>query len=114
ILLGSIGPDAKEYMEQLHGAGVDTSYVHVSKLPTASFNVITDSEDSQIGGFYQGAMSDSASVSFEPWHNQDILAVISAHNPQAMNRQVEECKRLGLRLVYDPGQQVADKATDLQ
>lgn len=114
MLLGSVGQDAKAYIEALKDLGVDTSHVHFSELPTASFNVITDSEDSQVGGFYQGAMSDSESLSFKPWQGQDALVMISAHNPEAMNRQVAECRDLKLRLVYDPGQQVSDPATDLK
>jgi adenosine kinase len=114
VLLGSVGADAKSYIEELKGLGIDTSHVHFSDLPTASFNVITDSEDSQVGGFYQGAMSDSESLSFKPWQGKDALMVISAHNPEAMNRQVGECQDYKLRLVYDPGQQVSDPATDLK
>lgn len=114
VLLGSVGTDAKAYIEELKNLGVDTSHVHFSELPTASFNVITDSEDSQVGGFYQGAMSDSQSLSFKPWQGKDALMVVSAHNPEAMNRQAAECSEYKLRLVYDPGQQVSDPATDLK
>src|SRR5512146_1758383 len=95
VLLGSAGQDAKSYMEELSGLGIDTSHVHFSRLATASFNVITDSEDSQVGGFYQGAMSDSDSLSLKPWQGQNALAVIAAHNPAAMNRQVRECQQYG-------------------
>ncbi len=114
VLLGSVGNDAKPYIEDLAALGVDTSHVHFSRLPTASFNVITDGEDSQVGGFYQGAMSDAGELSFKPWQGRETVAVIAAHNPQAMNRQVQECRDYGLKLVYDPGQQVADPATDLK
>jgi len=114
VLLGSAGQDAKAYIRQLGELGVDTSHVHFSDLPTASFNVITDGEDSQVGGFYQGAMSDSGSLSLKPWQDRDTVAVVAAHNPEAMNRQVEECRQYKLRLVYDPGQQVADPAVDLR
>src|SRR3954466_11490325 len=65
VLLGSVGHDAKEYIKQLASLGIDTSHVHFSRLATASFNVITDSEDSQVGGFYPGAMSDSDSLTFD-------------------------------------------------
>jgi adenosine kinase len=113
VLLGSVGRDAKDYIKALSDLGIDTSNVHFSDLPTASFNVITDNEDSQVGGFYQGAMSDSESLSFKPWEGKDTLMVIAAHNPEAMNRQAAECRDYHLRLVYDPGQQVSDPATDL-
>lgn len=114
VLLCSVGQDATEYIKSLESVGVDASHAHVSELPTASFNVITDSDGSQVGGFYPGAMGDSEWISFEPFAGQDILAMISAHNPKAMNRQVSECQKLGIRLVYDPGQQVTAPSVDLQ
>ena len=114
VLLGSVGPDAQSYVNDLSSCGVDTSHIHISPLPTASFNVITDSDNNQVGGFYQGAMSDSDDLSFTPWKDQGIIAMVSAHNPKAMNRQVAECQQFSLPLVYDPGQQVSDPATDLK
>lgn len=114
ILLASVGNDARDYIKSLHLAGVDTSYVHFSDKPTASFNVITDIEGSQVGGFYPGAMADSGQLSFAPWQGKDALMVVSPHDPEGMNRQVGECQELGLRLAYDPGQQVLDTATDLK
>jgi adenosine kinase len=114
VLLGAVGVEARDYINKLAGLGIDTSHVHFSHLPTASFNVITDSEDSQVGGFYPGAMSDSASLDFKFLESRDDLVVIAAHDPTAMNRQVKECKKRGLRLVYDPGQQVASDLPDLK
>ena len=54
-------PRRHNYLDDLKKAGIDTSHVHVSQLPTASFNVMTDSDDSQVGGFYPGAMADADS-----------------------------------------------------
>lgn len=108
ILLGSVGPDAADYIKRLSAAGIDTSFVHVSRLPTASFNVMTDTDDSQVGGFYPGAMADAASLKLERWAGQDVLVCVSAHDPASMEAQVAECQQHGLRLVYDPGQQVSN------
>lgn len=112
VLLGSVGPDAFAYVKKLKAAGIDTARVHVSQLPTASFNVMTDSEDNQVGGFYPGAMSDSKPLSLAPWAGQDVLVCVSAHDPAGMRSQVEECKKYGLRLVYDPGQQVSNSPAE--
>lgn len=115
VLLGSVGPNAAGYIERLAAAGVDTSFVHVSKLPTASFNVMTDSDDNQVGGFYPGAMADAGSLTLERWSGKDVLVCISAHDPAAMKTQAAECKQYGLPLMYDPGQQVSNcPAADLQ
>lgn len=109
-LLGSVGEDGLSYVEDLGDIGVHTATVHHSKLPTASFNVLTDTRGNQVGGFYPGAMADADSLSFLHWaeSGQDIIACISAHDPNAMRRQVQECKQNNLRLFYDPGQQVSN------
>ncbi len=106
ILVGSVGPDAEQYMEKLSKTGVDVEHVNRSKKPTASFNVLTDSDQNQIGGFHPGAMSDGDNQSLEKWKGDDVFIVISPHDPVAMRRRVAECKKYNLRMFYDIGQQV--------
>lgn len=108
ILFDSVGQDAARYMQKLAAAGVNTDFVHTSQLPTASFNVITDVDDNQVGGFYPGAMGDAASLSLKQWAGQDVLVVIAAHDPGSMRTQVQECQQYQMRLLYDPGQQVSN------
>lgn len=112
ILLGSVGPDGLLYMEKLAHDGVNIKHIHESKLPTAAFNVITDSDQNQVGGFYPGAMFDSDSLTFEPWKDDNPIVVVAPHDPKAMKRQVEECKKWNLRLCYDIGQQVSNLPGD--
>lgn len=107
-LLGSVGPDAVEYMEKLAHHGVNIAHITESTLPTASFNVITDRDQNQVGGFYPGAMFDSGELHLEPWYGHDPIVVISPHDPTAMRRQVQECHEQGLSLCYDIGQQVSN------
>jgi len=108
ILLGSVGSDTSYYLKRLQSMGIDISHIHKSEEPTACFTVFTDSDDNQIGGFFAGAMSDGGSLSFNDWKGQKIFAVISPHDPFAMSRQVEECKKNKMRLFYDIGQQVVN------
>lgn len=108
VLLGSAGKDAVEYLELLARHGVNITSIHESDLPTATFMVITDSEENQVGGFYPGAMSDSSSLTLETWKDQDPLVVVSAHDPASMARQVAECQKWHFRLCYDVGQQVTN------
>ncbi len=112
FLVGSAGKDAVAYMEKLAHDGVNITHVFESELPTASFNVITDSDQNQVGGFYPGAMFDSDSLSFAPWKDHSPLAVVAPHDPKAMKRQVQECKDWSLRLFYDIGQQVSNLPGD--
>jgi adenosine kinase len=81
-------------------------------LPTASFNVSTDSDENQVGGFYPGAMFDSANLTFEPWRDAQPIVVVSPHDPVAMRRQVAECRKWQLRLCYDIGQQVSNLGSE--
>lgn len=108
VLYGSVGTNAREYMELLSARGIDTSLVHYSKLPTASFSVITDTADCQVGGFYPGAMGDCESLTIKEFADQDVFVVISPHDPAQMSVQVEECKELGKPYFYDVGQQVSN------
>lgn len=108
FLVGSVGKDALLYLEKLAHDGVNIKHVHESTLPTASFSVITDGDQNQVGGFYPGAMFDSDSLTLEPWKDAKPLAVVAPHDPKAMKRQVAECKKWGLRLCYDIGQQVSN------
>lgn len=108
ILLGSVGKDATAYMEKLAHRGVNITAVHHSGLSTATYTVITDSDENQVAGFYPGAMADSGDLSLESWKNGEPLMVVSAHDPASMARQVEECKKWHIRLCYDVGQQVTN------
>lgn len=108
ILLGSVGEDAREYINDLQSRGIDTSAVHFSKLGTASFNVLNDVEGNQVGGFYPGAMADADSLSFSSRPEKDAIFWVAAHDPIAMRRQTDECASGKLRLGYDPGQQVSN------
>ena len=115
VLLGSVGKSDQKYIQSLADLGINTTNVHFSSLPTASFNVITDQDDNQVGGFYPGAMNDADELDLTSWEGSDAVVVISAHDPSAMRRQVEQGKEHGLRLVYDVGQQVSNlPSADLQ
>ncbi len=113
ILFGSIGDDQPSYLAKLTKMGVQTDQTHISKLPTASFTVITDAKSCQIGGFHPGAMTDSESLSLEKFIDQNVLIVLSAHDPAQMQRHIEQAAKYKLRLVFDIGQQIAALSTEV-
>lgn len=108
VLLASAGSDAEAYMQKLAKDGVEITHVHRSDQLTASFTAITDTHQSQVGGFYPGAMADSASLTLDEWKDLQPIILIGAHDPAAMRMQVQQCVDYGLKLIYDPGQQVAN------
>lgn len=108
ILYGAVGNDVKDYMNSLAKLGVNTAHLRFSKLPTATFTVMTDLADCQIGGFYPGAMTEGKKLSFKSFNDQNAFFVISPHDPVGMAKQVAEVKKYQLRMLYDIGQQVSN------
>jgi adenosine kinase len=112
VLMGAAGQDFQEYRTWLDAAGVDTSLVmQVPDKFTASFFCSTDQANNQIASFYTGAMAHAAELSFRTAGHVD-LAIISPNDPAAMTQYAEECRALGIRYIFDPGQQCARMSGD--
>src|SRR5436190_24172892 len=107
LLMATAGEDFGEYRQWLEAAGVDTSLVRqVAGKFCASFFCSTDRENNQIASFYTGAMADAGQLSFRTVSDCG-LAIISPNDPGAMLQYAEECRTLGIRYIFDPGQQCA-------
>ncbi len=107
LLMATAGEDFGEYRQWLEAAGVDTGLVvQVEGKFTASFFCSTDQHNNQIASFYTGAMADAGQLSFRSVPDCG-LAIISPNDPGAMVQYADECRTLGIRYVFDPGQQVA-------
>jgi adenosine kinase len=107
VLMATAGEDFGEYRAWLDAVGVDTS--HVRQVPgkfTASFFCSTDRNNNQIASFYTGAMADAGQLSFREVGDCGI-AIISPNDPGAMVQYAAECRTLGIRYIFDPGQQCA-------
>jgi adenosine kinase len=111
-VMGTAGQDFGDYRRWLEAAGVDTSLVRdVPGKFTASFFCSTDTQNNQIASFYAGAMAHAADLSFHDVGPCD-LAIISPNEPGAMVKYATECRELGIRHIYDPGQQCARSSGD--
>lgn len=107
LLMATAGEDFGEYRQWLEAAGIDTSHVRqVAGKFTASFFCSTDQHNNQIASFYTGAMADAGQLSFRDVESCG-LAIISPNDPGAMVQYAAECRALGIRYVFDPGQQCA-------
>lgn len=107
VIMATAGQDFPEYRHWLEGIGVDTSLVR--EIPgkfSASFFCSTDQQNNQIASFYVGAMAHAAELSFDEAGGCD-LAIVSPNEPGAMVKYAQECRRLGIRFLFDPGQQCA-------
>jgi adenosine kinase len=111
-LMGTAGQDFGDYRRWLEAAGVDTSLVtEVPDKFTASFFCSTDEANNQIASFYTGAMAHAAELSFRTAGDVDLV-IISPNDPAAMTQYAEECRALGLKFIFDPGQQCARMGGD--
>jgi adenosine kinase len=107
LLMATAGEDFGDYREWLEAAGVDTS--HVRQVPgkfTASFFCSTDQHNNQIASFYTGAMAHAGELSFRNVPECGV-AIISPNDPGAMIQYADECRTLGIKYIFDPGQQCA-------
>ena len=106
-LMATAGQDFEEYRQWLDAAGIDTSLVKI--VPgkfCASFFCSTDQANNQIASFYTGAMAHAAELSFRTVDKPGIV-IIAPNDPAAMTQYAEECRTLGVRFIFDPGQQCA-------
>jgi adenosine kinase len=109
-LMGTAGQDFGDYGAWLTAAGVDTSLVKVvGDKFTASFFCSTDEANNQIASFYTGAMANAGELSFRTVDGaaERGLVIISPNDPGAMVQYAEECATMGVRYIWDPGQQCA-------
>jgi len=107
LLMATAGEDFGEYRQWLEAAGIDTSQVRqIDGKFCASFFCSTDVNNNQIASFYTGAMADAGELSFRTVRDCG-LAIIAPNDPEAMIQYAEECRTLGIRHIFDPGQQCA-------
>jgi adenosine kinase len=107
LLMATAGEDFGEYRRWLEAAGVNTQHVkQIQGKFTASFFCSTDQNNNQIASFYTGAMADAGQLSFREVKDCG-LAIISPNDPEAMVQYANECRTLGIRAIFDPGQQCA-------
>jgi len=115
-LVGAVGADFVDYRSWLQRHGVDTGSVLVSDLlHTARFLCTTDLDHNQIASFYAGAMSEAREIELEPVAQRLgglDLVVVSANDPEAMLRHVDECRSRGYPFALDPSQQLAFMSTE--
>jgi adenosine kinase len=118
-VMATAGQDFGDYRAWLEAAGIDTSLVKVvADKFTASFFCSTDEHNNQIASFYTGAMANAGELSFRtvPGLAERGLVIISPNDPGAMVQYAEECNAIGVRYIWDPGQQctrmTGDQLTD--
>lgn len=113
-VVSAAGQDFREYREFMHARGIDTKGIkEVNHEFTASCFINTDMSNNQIVAFYPGAVVHAREVHLESLGLQkDDWVIISPTDPESMARHTAECKKAGVKYIFDPGKQTPrlDKA----
>ena len=134
--LASVGNDFGEYARWFKSIGVahesarksaralarysknciDLSRVQtVSTLPTAGAYIMTDQADSQITGFYPGAMNEECRMKNAEFLKKAKIAIVAPGNLDDIRSLVNMYKKYRVPYIFDPGQVItALSAQDLR
>ncbi|MDR1576651.1 MAG: carbohydrate kinase family protein [Deltaproteobacteria bacterium] len=110
LVVGAVGADndGRDYLERLKSWDLDVSAVAISDQPTAGAYIATDRATNQLSFFHPGAMGEASA--FEPSQLpgpvDHHLAIVSPGGLADMKRLCRLYRELGLRFIFDPGQQV--------
>jgi len=109
LLVGAVGQDFEPYRHFLEAAGVNTAGVVVfPEAFTASFFANTDQVGNQICSFYSGAMQFAGQVTLNASGvSAGDQVIISPNDPEAMLMLADECRKINVSFICDPGQQIA-------
>jgi len=107
-LLGSVGSDARDYLERLAMLGLDLeSVTSFDDCYSAQAFITTDLEANQITAFHPGAMNRAHEINVR----EAIVAckpcgwgIVAPNGKQAMIDHAAVFAQEGLRFIFDPGQ----------
>lgn len=108
ILFSSIGKnDCDTYFKHFKKNKIDASNVAIiNNQFSANAFIITDKNDCQITGFYQGALNEDSKLSLEKINKKIDFLVIAPTATEAMNTFVKQAKKQNIPYVYNPAQQL--------
>ncbi|MDR2141914.1 MAG: carbohydrate kinase family protein [Deltaproteobacteria bacterium] len=109
-LVSAVGRDhdGQDYLERLRSWDLDLTQVGISEEPTSGAYVATDKGNNQLSFFHPGAMLDESPFDPQslPGPVESHLAIVSPGSLADMRNLCRRYRELGLRFIFDPGQQV--------
>lgn len=107
LIFSAVGKDGNEYLEHFKKNGISIEYIlRDSKQHTAAAHITTDADDNQITAFYNGPLGLAGEKSVSEIKDKISLALISPTQKDTMIKHLKECAELGIKAVFDPGQQL--------
>ncbi len=107
LVVSAVGKDGEDYLKYLKESGIKTDYIVIDKKQaTASAYITTDVDDNQISGFFGGPLSKAKDKKIVDTVKEKFdLAIIAPTDKDVMMHHMKECKEMGIKTVFDPGQQ---------
>lgn len=104
ILVASAGQDFAPYKKHLsRNKAINTTGIRVYKTePTATGFAMTDRDDNQVWGFYQGAMKYARKLSIIPFLTNQSFVIIAPNDVKAMTNYYKEAIKSKTNYLFDP------------
>lgn len=104
LVVASAGNDFREYARHLRRVKkLDVSGIVVREdTPTTQGFVLTDRDDNQIWGYYEGAMRKSRDISLRGFLTAGDFVVVAPNDPVAAVRYARESARRKTPYMFDP------------
>ena len=106
MLMATIGVDGTPYLDYFAELGISTQYIKtIEKSFTAQCFATSDKNNNQIMSFHPGAMVFSHENRISDLASDGIqLAIVSPDGKNGMIAHAEDCAKMGIPFIFDPGQ----------
>jgi adenosine kinase len=102
--MATLGKDGSTYVERLDKLGISRRCIrHIDDAYTAQAFITTDADSNQITAFHPGAMGSSHLNKIQDAGKVKI-AIVAPDGRDGMIEHAEDCARLGVPFIFDPGQ----------
>jgi adenosine kinase len=109
VLISAVGKDGDEYLNYLKEQGIGSEFVAKDENQlTASCYITTDLDDNQITAFYNGALGVAGEIASPLGDSISKIttAIIAPTQKDVMIKHLKECSSAGMKIMFDPGQQI--------
>jgi len=104
LIMATLGKDGGTYVERLDKLGISRRCIrHIDDAYTAQAFITTDADSNQITAFHPGAMGNSHLNKIQDAGKVKI-AIVAPDGREGMIEHAEDCARLGVPFIFDPGQ----------
>lgn len=114
LLVGSAGNDFSQYKEHLQAQSrIDLAGVsEYSDMTSAQGFVMTDKDDNQIWGFFEGAMKQEVHITIKEMFKPEDFLIVGPTNPVAMMQFVRDAISSKTPYMFDPAFNIAHFSAD--